>query len=164
LLIVKVSIMAWLVAGTFFASAATAQSQTNSEPISAGRTLRIPLIIWATGVAADQITTYQFTHQYRDMMHEENLLIRSLDQHPALLVAAGTAIDATSGWLAYRVLRRHPRLAHIAFYGAAAYRGYLAVHNMQMMRRAEQLRAAASGASCHVFLWNLQSQSRTQAQ
>ena len=103
--------------------------------------LKIPAAVWAAGVVSDQITTYQFASRYRDLMHEENVLINALDRHPVWLVAAGSAIDATSGWLVYRFLgKKHPRLATIAFYGAAAYRSYLASHNLRMMEKARQIR------------------------
>ena len=100
----------------------------------------MPVMVWLAGVTADQVTTYQFSSKYRDMMHEENPLLHGLDRHPTLLVAAGAAIDAASGWASYHYLRKHPRLVQIVFYGAATYRTYLALHNVQMMRRAEDLR------------------------
>jgi hypothetical protein len=99
-------------------------------------------------VAADQTTTYQFSSRYPDILHERNPLIRGLDGHPTWLVGAGTAIDAASGWAAYRVLGpRHPRLVKVVFYAAAAYRTYLAGYNIQMMRRAQQIRVAGRSAS-----------------
>ena len=101
-------------------------------------------MVWVAGVAADQITTFRFSSQYGDLLHERNPLIQGLDRHPVLLVAAGSAIDAATGWAAFHFLGRHPRLAKVAFYGAAAYRGYLAIYNVQMMAQAQQLRATAS--------------------
>jgi hypothetical protein len=106
--------------------------------------IKIPAAIWASAVAADQITTYRFSSGYGDVLHERNPLIRGLDGHPAWLVASGTAIDAATGWAAYRLLGRgHPRLLKLAFYGAAAYRTYLAAYNIQMMRRAQEIRPSA---------------------
>jgi hypothetical protein len=102
----------------------------------------MPLAVWAAAVAADQTTTYRFSSRYGDMIHEENLLTRGFDQHPALLVMAGSALDGATAWASYRLLRTHPRLGQIAFYGAATYRTYLAIHNVQMMRRAQEMRAA----------------------
>jgi hypothetical protein len=105
--------------------------------------LNLAMVVWATTMTADQVTTYQFSSRYRDLMREENPIIRGLDRHPALLVAAGTAIDAATGWAVYRFLgRKHPRLAQLAFYGAAAYRLHLASHNLQMMQRAQNIRDA----------------------
>jgi hypothetical protein len=103
----------------------------------------MPVTIWAGAVAADQLTTYRFSSRYSDLLHETNPLVRGLDQHPALLVAAGTAIDAATAWAAYRLLgRQHPRLLKVVFYGAAAYRSYLAAYNVQMMRQAQAIRVA----------------------
>ena len=74
------------------------------------------MMIWASGVAADQITTYRFASGYRDVLREANPLINGLDRHPVLLVAAGSAIDAATGWVAYRWLGpRHPRLAKMVW-------------------------------------------------
>jgi hypothetical protein len=116
---------------------------TRVSPLS-DHSLRIPALVWAAGVAADQATTYRFSSRYGDLLHERNPLIQGLDPHPVLLVAAGSAIDAATGWAVYHYLGRHPRLARIAFYGAAAYRSYLAVYNVQMMRQAQQLRMTAA--------------------
>ena len=104
--------------------------------------VRIAAAVWASGVLADQITTYQFSSQYRDQLRETNPFIRGLDRHPTLLVAAGGAMDAATGWAALHFLApKHPRIAKVAFYGFAAYRVYLAAYNVQMMRRADAMRA-----------------------
>jgi hypothetical protein len=101
------------------------------------RTLALAMTTWAGAVTSDQITTYQFSSGYRDTLHETNPLLRPLDRRPALLVTAGAALDASSGWVVYRLLgRKHPRLATLAFAGAALYRGYLARYNLGMMRQA----------------------------
>jgi len=128
----------WLVAALLSASTAAAQPRVATAPESAGEVgLKIPMIVWAAGVAADQFTTYRFSSRYGDVLHEVNPLIRGLDSKPALLVAAGTAIDAATGWAAYRWLgRRHPRIARTAFYAAATYRTYLAIYNARMMQHA----------------------------
>jgi hypothetical protein len=106
--------------------------------------IRIAAAMWASGVFVDQITTYQFSSQYRDQLRETNPLIRGLDRHPTLLVAAGSAMDAATGWAAYHFLApKHPRIAKMAFYGFAAYRMYLAAYNVQMMRRADAMRASS---------------------
>jgi hypothetical protein len=132
-----------VVLGSLSASAQSATDAPRAAP--ADHPLKIPALLWVGTVAADQITTYRFASLYGDLIHEENPLIRGLDRRPALMVAAGTAIDATTGWLAYGLLgRRHPRLARMAFYSAAAYRGYLAAHNVHMMRQADDLRSGSA--------------------
>ena len=71
-------------------------------------------------------------------------MLRGLDHNPALLVGVGSAMDAGSFWLSHRLLRGHPRLAQAVFYGAAAYRGYLAGHNIHMMQIASDMRGQRS--------------------
>ncbi len=128
-----------------FAGVASAQSQAETPPVTSAPALRIPIMVWASAVAADQATTYWFASHYGDMIHEKNPLIQPLEPHPVLLVAAGAAIDTATGWAAFRLLgSRHPKLAKLAFYGAAAYRAYLAAHNIRMMRLANELRASAA--------------------
>jgi hypothetical protein len=123
---------------------ASAQPETVSSPSTmADHGLRIPAALWAGAVTADQITTFQFSSRYSGLLRERNPLIRGLDGHPAWLVAAGTTLDAATGWAAYRFLgRSHPRLLKVAFYSAAAYRTYLAVYNIQMMRHAREIARA----------------------
>jgi hypothetical protein len=135
-------IAGFILLGMLCSSVARGQSsvEVGSVAPASHHLSKFPVLVWAGAVAADQITTYRFSIRYGDLMHEENPLIRDLSQHPTLLIAAGTAIDATTGWLAYRVFARHPRVGQIAFYAAAAYRGYLAAHNIQMMRLAEDIR------------------------
>ncbi len=105
------------------------------------RPLTVAMLAWAGGVTSDQVTTYQFASGYRHTLHESNILLHPLDRHPALLVTAGTALDAASGWAVYRFIgRRHPRIAMLTFAGAAAYRAYLARYNVGMMRQARTAR------------------------
>jgi hypothetical protein len=85
--------------------------------------LRLPIAVWTAAAAMDWATTYRFSTRYGDLLHEENPLISGLGGHPALMVAAGGAIDAATAWTAARLLRGHPRLAQLTFYGAAAFRG-----------------------------------------
>ena len=105
------------------------------------------MIVWASAVASDQATTYRFSSRYAGILHEQNPLISGLDGNPALLVAAGSAIDAAVGWAVYRTFgKRHPRLVKIAFYAAAAYRTHLAFHNLRMMERADRMSRTSAGA------------------
>ena len=113
-------------------------SAQDLAPPSSDNGLKIPIMIWASSVAADQMTTYRFASGYRDVLREANPLINGLDHHPVLLVAAGSAIDAATGWAAYRFLApKHPRLARAAFIGAAVYRSYLAAHNIRLMQASQ---------------------------
>jgi hypothetical protein len=116
---------------------ASAQEQSGQQP------LKIAASVWIAAVASDHVTTFQFRTRFPALLHEENVLVRGLENHPAWLVTANGAIDAATGWATYRFLgKRHPRLATIAFFGAAAYRSYLSVHNMKMMDAARNFRGS----------------------
>src|SRR5712692_5134453 len=97
------------------AGASRAQSQMESAPIptEVDQGVKRAVVTWAASVAADQITTYRFSSQYGDLLHERNPLIQGLDRHPVLLVAAGSAFDAAAGWAVSHFLGRHPRLVKI---------------------------------------------------
>jgi hypothetical protein len=123
-----------------WAALLSAQSPAPLPSATEAHALRLPIAVWMGAAAVDWATTYRFSTRYGDLMHEENPLISGLSGHPAMMVTAGSAIDAATAWTATRLLRGHPRLAQLTFYGAAAFRGYLAVHNVQMMRRADEIR------------------------
>lgn len=128
------------------ASSAPAFAQTADTARPHAHPDKAPVLAWAAAVTFDQATTYRFSSGYHDLLHEQNVLVRPLDGHPVWLVGAGSAIDAASGWIAWRLLgERHPRIAKFVFYGAAAYRSYLAVWNIEMMRRAQAVRAGMAG-------------------
>jgi hypothetical protein len=135
-----------VVAAVLTASAAAAQLAV--APASTGMqtdgALKIPTYVWTSAVAADWVTTYQFSSRYGDLLHERNPVLRALDGHPAWLVAAGASVDAATGWAVYRLIgSRHPRLMQAALYGAAAYRTYLAIDNVRMMREARAIRGTS---------------------
>jgi hypothetical protein len=137
----QIQTVLWLTVGLLCASNASAQADAAQRPPGLNIDLKIPALVWVAAVASDQATTYRFSSQYPNILHEENPFIHGLERHPVWLVAAGTAMDAATGWAAYRFLApRHPRLVRMAFYGAAAYRVYLAAHNVRMMQQAQRLR------------------------
>ncbi len=115
-----ISVCVCLAVAMLAAGTSRAHSQMESAPIptEVDQGVKRAIVTWAASVAADQITTYRFSSQYGDLLHEQNPLIRGLDRQPVLLVAAGTAIDATTGWAAYRLLavdtRGSPRLPSTA--------------------------------------------------
>ena len=124
-------------------SPATAQTTIDSGaglPTN-GHALKLPILVWVAAASADQITTYRFSSGYGDIIHEQNPLIRHLERRPALLILTGSALDGGSAWLSYQLLNGHPRLAQLVFYSAAAYRTYLAAHNMHMMAIADGMRS-----------------------
>jgi hypothetical protein len=134
----------WLAATLLSGSRASAQPPLDPSPppTESDHGLKTAMMAWSAGVIADQITTFRFSSRYSDVLHERNPLIAEFNGHPLLLVTTGSAMDAATGWAVYKLLgHRHPRLAKIAFVGAAAYRSYLAAYNVQMMQRAQQIRS-----------------------
>jgi hypothetical protein len=97
--------------------------------------LRLPTIVAGAAAAADWGTTYHGLSNYH--LRESNPLLRPLDSSPGQLVTMGAVIDgvALSAWN-LTVGQKYPRLAAAGLWGMAAFRGYLAVHNIRNMQRA----------------------------
>lgn len=99
--------------------------------------LKLPTAIFAASAAADWMTTYHGIKHYR--LRETNPLIRRFEGTPAKMVLIGGAIDigAAAAWN-YSMGRRHPRVAAAGLWTMAAFRAYLAVHNLRNVQRAER--------------------------
>ena len=124
----------------FESTAAAQEPPPLSQPQLQQQHLKLSAAVWTAAVASDHVTTFQFRTKYPALLHEENMLVRHLENHPAWLVGVNAAIDASTGWAVYKFLgNRHPRLATLAFYGAAAYRSYLSIHNVRMMEKARAM-------------------------
>lgn len=97
--------------------------------------LKLPTTIFAAAAAADWATTYHGLKNYR--LRETNPLLRSLDHSPGKMVLLGGAIDvgATAAWH-YAMAKRHPRVAAAGLWSMAAFRTYLAVHNLRNQQKA----------------------------
>jgi hypothetical protein len=141
----RVNITSWLaicliLLFRFVSTAAAQEPPPLSQPSQLQQQqqhLKLSAAVWTAAVVSDHVTTFQFRTKYPALLHEENMLVRHLENHPAWLVGVNAAIDASTGWAVYKFLgNRHPRLATLAFYGAAAYRTYLSVHNVRMMEKA----------------------------
>jgi hypothetical protein len=96
--------------------------------------LRLPTTVFAVAAAADWATTYHAIKYYR--LRETNPLIRRFEETPAKMVLIGGAIDvgAVLAWN-HTVGRKHPRVAAAGLLTMAAFRGYLALHNMRNVQR-----------------------------
>jgi hypothetical protein len=130
-----------LVTSAVFVVSLCVAAPLRAQDVPIAPPLKLPTAIWAASAAADWMTTYRFSTQYGDLLHETNPLIRGLDQHPAWLVTAGASIDVGTWWAANRFLgQKHPRWMQAALYGSAAFRMYLTAYNLQMMRRAQAIR------------------------
>lgn len=110
---------------------ATAFSQDVLRPLHA------PTIAASIASAADWATTYHALKHYH--LREANPLLRPLERTPGKMVAMGAAIDVAS-FSAWNVTlgRNHPKVAAAGLWGVAAFRGYLAWHNLRNTRRAER--------------------------
>lgn len=99
--------------------------------------LAVPTIAASAAAAADWATTYHALKNYR--VREVNPILQPLQESPASMVSLGAIIDAgsVSAWN-YTIGRKHPRVAAAGLWAMAAFRTYLAIHNMRNVRRAER--------------------------
>jgi hypothetical protein len=96
-----------------------------------------PTIAASAAAAADWASTYHALKFYK--VREVNPLLRPLDASPGSMVTVGALIDV-SGFSAWNLTvgRKNPRLAAAGLWGMAAFRAYLAIHNVRNSRRAER--------------------------
>ena len=97
--------------------------------------LKVPTIAASVASAADWATTYHTLTHFRT--RESNPLLRPLDHRPGAMVAVGSAMDAgiLSAWN-LTVGRKHERVAAAGLWALAAFRGYLAIHNLRNQAKA----------------------------
>ena len=102
--------------------------------VSAGE-LKVPTIAASAAAAADWATTYHTLKNYRT--REMNPLLRPLDDRPATMVAAGAAMDIgiLTAWN-MTIGRKNEKLAAVGLWSMAAFRTYLAFHNLRNQSRA----------------------------
>jgi len=94
-----------------------------------------PTILAGAAAAADWATTYHALKYYR--LREANPLLRPLSRSPGPLVSIGGAIDvaALSAW-DLSIGRSRPQAATAGLWAMAAFRSYLAIHNLLNERKA----------------------------
>ncbi len=99
--------------------------------------LRLPTFAARAAAAADWASTYHALKFYK--VREVNPLLRPLDSNPGSMVTLGGLIDA-GGFSVWNITvgRRHPRVAAAGLWGMAAFRTYLAIHNLRNTRKAER--------------------------
>ena len=95
--------------------------------------LTAPTIAASAAAAADWASTYHALKYYR--VREVNPLLQPFQQSPGAMISMGALIDAGSitGWN-LRVGRPHPKIAAAGLWGMAAFRTYLAFHNLHNER------------------------------
>ena len=98
--------------------------------ISSAGDLKTPTIAASAAAAADWVTTYHALKFYK--LREANPALRPLDHEPAAMVAVGAAMDVglVTLWNT-SVGQQHQRLAAAGLWTMAAFRTYLAIHNLR---------------------------------
>ena len=91
--------------------------------------LKPPTIAASAAAAADWATTYHALKYYK--LREANPLLQALSGSPGPLVSIGAAIDvgAVSAWN-LSIGRSRPQTAAAGLWAMAAFRSYLAIHNL----------------------------------
>jgi hypothetical protein len=104
---------------------------------TAGRPLQAPTIAASIASAADWATTYHALSNYR--LREMNPVLRPFDRTPGKMITLGAVIDA-AGMSAWNVTvgKNHPKVAAAGLWGMAAFRTYLAIHNLRNTRKADR--------------------------
>jgi len=97
--------------------------------------LRTPTIAASAAAAADWASTYHALKNYR--VREMNPVLRPFDHRPGAMISLGSAIDMglISVWN-LSVGPKHENLASAGLWTMAAFRAYLAIHNVKNETRA----------------------------
>ena len=101
------------------------------------RRLQLPTFAASAAASADWMSTYHALKYYK--VREVNPLLQPFQSSPGSLVTMGAIMDAGafSAWN-LTVGRSHPKIAAAGLWGMAAFRTYLAIHNMRNTRKAER--------------------------
>ena len=96
--------------------------------------LALPTIAASAAAAADWLSTHHALSNYQ--VRETNPLLRPFEHRPGRMVSLGAIMDgvAFSTWN-MTIGREHPKVAAAGLWGMAAFRTYLAIHNMRNTRR-----------------------------
>jgi hypothetical protein len=99
------------------------------------RRLLLPTIAASAAAAADWATTHHALSNYR--VRETNPLLRPFEHRPGQLVTVGAIMDGVAfGAWNMTMGRKHPKVAAAGLWGMAAFRTFLAIHNMRNTRHA----------------------------
>jgi hypothetical protein len=105
-------------------------------PAPAARTTKVdisrPMIVFSAAATADWASTaWSLSHP---TSREDNPLIAWANS-PAAIITAGAAIDAIGAYAWMKSTTNHRKLQSVGFLVAAAFRGYLVVHNLRINRQ-----------------------------
>jgi hypothetical protein len=105
------------------------------QPILERPNLRIPTIAASAAAAADWMTTYHAITNYQ--VRETNPLLKPWYDSPGKMVGMGALMDV-GGITAWNLVvgPKHPRIAMAGLWATAAFRSYLAIHNLRNEQRA----------------------------
>lgn len=112
-----------------------AAAGAQQAPASVGMSsLRLPTMVAGAAAAADWASTYHALTHYR--VRETNPLLQAWQGSPGRLVTMGAVMDVgmVSAWN-LTVGQKHPQVAVAGLWAMAAFRGYLAIHNLRNTRR-----------------------------
>ncbi len=111
--------------------------------------LRTPTIAASAAAAADWASTYYALKYFK--VRELNPIINSMQHQPGRMISVGSAIDAgiVSAWN-LGVGRKNERVAAAGLWAMAAFRAYLAFHNLRNTRKAERRVISEDRASLDV--------------
>jgi hypothetical protein len=97
--------------------------------LARAQSLKIPTAVFAIAAAGDWATT---AVGLAGGAREQNPLLKRFRRNPTSTVAAGALIDLAGVCLWNRAVgHHHPKLAVAGLYTAAAFRTYLAIHNLR---------------------------------
>ena len=99
--------------------------------------LRAPTIAASAAAAADWASTYYAVKYFK--VRELNPLINSMEHEPARMISMAAVLDAgiVSAWN-LGIGRKNQRVAIAGLWTMAAFRTYLAIHNLRNTRKAER--------------------------
>ena len=99
--------------------------------------LKLPTIVASAAAAADWATTYHALKNYH--VREQNPFLSPFDHSPATVVSLGSVMDVglVSAWN-LTVGRKNPKAAVAGLWAMAAFRTYLAIHNIRNTQQAER--------------------------
>jgi len=108
-----------------------------SLSIAQENALRAPTIAASAAAAADWASTYYAIKYFK--VREMNPLINSMQHEPGRMISMGAVLDAgiVSAWN-LGIGRRNQRVAIAGLWTMAAFRTYLAIHNLRNTRKAER--------------------------
>ena len=102
--------------------------------------LHFALAAWMASATGDVVTTYQARTQYPTLLHEQNLTLAPLENHPAWMSAALAAESGAEMWATWKYLKpKHPKVAALVLIAGAVGQGYLTVRNLNHIQQAAHL-------------------------